>query len=560
MYHKKPVDPQLCLAFQMPFGGQLNPDNRWVKRASTIPWSQIEDLYATKFPSDRGKGAMHARISFGALMIKTYLGCSDRETLEQITENPFLQFFLGYDAFQEQAPFDPCMMTHFRKRWDASLMAQANELIVAYNLPPCGQDQDSDHSNPPTDQNPSRDQAPPQDTTPGSPASPTTPGCPATPDPQPTHGGKLLVDATCAPADITYPTDLKLLNAARELTEQMIDTMHAPRIGQKKKPRTYRKKARKQFLAAALKKRLKTKRLRAALRQQLGYVKRNLKTIKTLADEGYLKELSASQYRKLLTIGTAYEQQQQMYDTKSRRVPGRIVSISQPHVRPIPRGKAGASTEFGAKLSLSLVRGLSFVDRLDWDQYNECKDLIEQVERYRERFGMYPESVHADKIYQTRENRAYCKNKGIRMTGAKLGRPIKETAENKAALKAAQKQRRQDEIDRNEVEGKFGQGKRRYGIGLVMAKLRETSESWVHMTFVVMNVERLLFFYACIVCRAWAGDTTPAGIPGAGGGRRVSEKQKLWALGPLAPRAPSGGGPDISFGRQKIAVKSASSI
>ena len=183
MYHKKTVDPQLCLAFQMPFGGQLNPDNRWVKRASTIPWGRIEDLYATKFPSNQGKGAMNARISFGALMIKTYLDCSDRETLEQITENPFLQFFLGYESFQVQAPFDHCMMTHFRKRWDAELMAQANELILAYNLPP--RDQEPNQDDPPNQGRLQSKNA--QDTTPNnSPDIRDTSGN----DASPTHEGR----------------------------------------------------------------------------------------------------------------------------------------------------------------------------------------------------------------------------------------------------------------------------------------------------------------------------------------------------------------------------------
>jgi len=137
------------------------------------------------------------------------------------------------------------------------------------------------------------------------------------------------------------------------------------------------------------------------------------------------------------------------------------VNISQPHVRPIKRGKAGSDTEFGAKVSISLIDEISFVDRISWDNLNEGIDLIAQIEAYRKRFGCYPESVHADEIYRNRENRRYCKKHEIRLSGPKLGRPPKVTAANALELKAAKKQARQDEIDRNAVEGKFGQGKRR---------------------------------------------------------------------------------------------------
>ena len=90
-----------------------------------------------------------------------------------------------------------------------------------------------------------------------------------------------------------------------------------------------------------------------------------------------------------------------MFVQRIQRTDGRIVSISQPHVRPIVRGKAGAKVEFGAKLSASLDGGYFFLDRLDWNNFNESKHLISQVETYRQRRGCYPTSVHVDKIYRT---------------------------------------------------------------------------------------------------------------------------------------------------------------
>jgi hypothetical protein len=158
--------------------------------------------------------------------------------------------------------------------------------------------------------------------------------------------------------------------------------------------------------------------------------------------------------------------------------------------------------EFGAKLSASVVDGAVFLDRLDWDPYNESGDLVAQVKAYKQRFGCYPASVHCDTIYRTRENRKFCKKHNIRMSGPPLGRPPKQTAENTQELRDRTHQRQQDEIDRIPIEGKFGQGKRRFGLDRIMAKLPETSETVMATIFIVMNLERWLkkLFFALFFC------------------------------------------------------------
>lgn len=181
-----------------------------------------------------------------------------------------------------------------------------------------------------------------------------------------------------------------------------------------------------------------------------------------------------------------------MYDLRSNQVDHRIVSLSQPHIRPIVRGKVGASTEFGAKLSASLVEGVAFIERISWDNYNESTDFIDQIEAFRERFEKYPESVHADQIYRTRANRSFCKDKGIRLSGPALGRPPLWTEANREELQAAKKLSRADEVQRNAIEGKFGQAKRRYGLNRIMTKLPETSLASIAMTFIAMNLDKWL--------------------------------------------------------------------
>lgn len=144
--------------------------------------------------------------------------------------------------------------------------------------------------------------------------------------------------------------------------------------------------------------------------------------------------------------------------------------------------------EFGAKLSVSLVDGMAEVHRLSWEPYNECQDLKGQIERYKDRYGYYPEVVYADKTYRTRENLRYCQEYGVRLSGPKLGRPFKESEKNRAILRERRRIGRQDESAKITAEGKFGEGKRRYTLDRIGTKLRLTSESAIHLVFLVMNL------------------------------------------------------------------------
>jgi transposase, IS5 family len=299
------------------------------------------------------------------------------------------------------------------------------------------------------------------------------------------------------PADIRYPNDLGLLNQAREQTERTIDKLYKCIKDQtKKKPRTYRNKARKEYLLVAKKRKVTRNDRRKAVKKQLQYLRRNLETIDKIVNKIGLEALNRREHRLLLVAAEVNRQQLYMYENNENRIDDRIVSLTQPHVRPIVRGKSGTPVEFGAKLSASYVNGYVFLDRISWDNFNESGDLINQVEEFKQYTGAYPESVHADKIYRTKLNRSWCKEKGIRLSGVKLGRPPKTIS------KEAKKQARLDEAVRNCIEGKFGEGKRRFSLDRVIAKLANTSETAIAISFLAMNLSALLrqffvFFYGC---------------------------------------------------------------
>lgn len=116
--------------FYLPFGGKLSSENRWVKLAEMIPWDEFESTYASQFSEDMGAPAKGFRMALGALIIKEKLGISDRETVDQIRENPYLQYFFGLHEYSDTPPFDASMLVHFRKRISVDLVSAVNESVV----------------------------------------------------------------------------------------------------------------------------------------------------------------------------------------------------------------------------------------------------------------------------------------------------------------------------------------------------------------------------------------------------------------------------------------------
>ncbi len=457
MYRKAQESPITPENFELPIGTKLSAENRWVIMANLIPWEEFEEEYAKNFSEEMGAPAKTFRMALGALIIKENNRITDRETVEQIRENPYLQYFIGLKSYSYEAPFDASMLVHFRQRISLDLVNKVNEEMVKRGT----------------------EETEKQDESSGSDFEEIG---------EIKNKGKLILDATCAPADIKYPTDLELLNQTRKATELIIDTLFSRLKGKlNKKPRTHRKMARKEDLKIAKKRRPSQKERREAIRKQLQYIKRNLSHIEELIKEGAkLESLNKRQSSSLSVIKKVYEQQRQMWENKTQRVDQRIVSLTQPHIRPIVRGKAGKPTEFGAKLSVSCVDNYVFLHRISWENFNESGEFKAQVEKFKENYGCYPESVHVDRIYRTRDNRAWCKERGIRISGPPLGRPTKNVSQEQ------KKQAQDDEGFRNAIEGKFGQAKRRFSLNLVMTKLPETSETSIAITFLVINLSQLL--------------------------------------------------------------------
>ena len=474
--------------FTLPFSGRLNPNNKWIRLAKMIPWEELVGKYTRKMCKDFGRMSIKPRVAIGALIIKHFKQMSDEDIIEEIQENPYLQYFLGYSSYQLKPCFDSSLFVTIRRRLSARAIEAINEVFVlkVKELEAIESEK-------------KRSRKPPQSPKGGS-RQTTLPGITET-----TNKGKLIVDATIAPSNIKYPTDLDLLNDSREISEQLIDKLYSN--GQyEQKPRTYRRLARRDYLNVIKKKRKGRKFLRNGIRQQLQYLRRNLshidKMLITLKKNP--EALNRRELELLDIIRKIYTQQQEMYDNKSHTVKDRIVSIHQPYIRPMVRGKAGKDVEFGAKTSLSVVERFLYLDHLRWNPFNENLDLIAQVNKYRRRFGFFPAVVIADGIYGTQKNRQYLKQYKIRFSGKKLGRPPKEID---AIGQEMERLRKLEQGERNEVEGKIGTAKTRYGLGKVMTKTEATSENWIAMAIFSMNMAtalRKLLLFLVEMVKKWA--------------------------------------------------------
>jgi len=486
MIHYKSSKQQTLEGFHTPFDAQLDKNNRWVKLASAIPWDDLAAGYYKTLSPKNGRKSIDARIIIGSVILKHKLKLSDEEVVEQIKENPYFQYFIGKEGYEYKIPFVPSLFVEIRKRMGNDVFADFQQAIInevedlklkiAQQNKKVRAPKDND-DDPPTQ---------------------TTKGTDDNSEEEITHQGKLIVDATVVEQAIRYPTDLGLLNEAREKSEKIIDILYK-KTQLKIKPRTYRQIARSNYLSVVKQKKPKYKTIRKGIRQQLQYLHRNINHIHGLLDL-LAKEtnlpLKYKHMRQLWIIKHLIFQQDYMYRNKIKRCDDRIVSIAQPHVRPIVRGKQNKSVEFGSKLNVSLTTdGISYVNHIGWNNYNEGQDMELLVNDYKRQYGYYPEAVVADPLYGSRKNRKFLKGLQIRFAGKPLGRPIKITTDNEAQQKQLKKQRKEEYLMRIPIEGKFGQGKSSYSLGYIRAKTKATSESWINSIFLVMNLLVLYKFF-----------------------------------------------------------------
>jgi hypothetical protein len=478
-----PASERRLALFTTPFDQKLDPENRWVKMADMVPWDAMAKVFYSRMSKDVGRSSVDLRVVLGALLVKHIEGLSDEDAILYIQENIYAQYFVGLPSFQTRPVFVPSLFVEIRKRLGKQGALELNEAV----LKQARQLQMIRHTK--KQSRKAQDQGKDQK---GDQTTKDTPGeletnkndNPA----QESNRGTLKVDATVAPQHIGYPTDTNLLQQARLYSEALIDKLYQGSQLWGKKPRTYRRQAHKEYLAFSKKRRVSAKEIRRQRRKQLQYLRRNLGHINQMLDllkqEQEPVNWDSQDWRRFWVLQELYRQQDILHKDARKQIEDRIVNIAQPYVRPIKRGKAGKDTEFGAKLNVSETEGFLRIDQISFNNFNEGICLQQQVEDYKRLYGYYPELVLADRAYLNRENRNYLKSKDIRHSGAPLGRPPEMSAHQKL-------RRKKEQNKRSEIEGKFGQGKSKYGLDDIKTKLMDTSYACVGLIMLALNIIKM---------------------------------------------------------------------
>ena len=475
--------------FKTPFQNSLKKTNKWYKLSGILPWDKMATIYMSYMRKDSGRSTIDLRTVMGAMYIQHSLNLTDRQTIEMISENVYMQYFVGLSSFATNDIFDHSLLSIFRQRLGEQGGRELNEILLEYAIQKAAVKHRKTRKSSNQDKSKkSEDKATNTDTQQEEEECTTVPAK--------ANRGTLKVDATVVPQDISYPTDTKLLNHSREISEKIIDELYDQlRTIVKVKPRTYRRQARNKWLGFSKKRKSTSKTIGKQIKTQLNYLQRNFGHIDKLLDLAIeslsVIELSEELRKKMYVISEVYRQQKLMYESKSKKVSDRIVSISQPWVRPMVRGKAGRPVEFGAKVNLSLTEKYLTVDHSSFDAFNEGKGLIEILKLFKNRFGYYPQYALVDKIYLNKENRKFMKEHGIIHNGPALGRPKTDNHKQKANRKKKSSQR-------NHIEGKIGQAKRKYGMDRLRTKTKASSYCAIHFIALAINMLTLInngFYY-----------------------------------------------------------------
>lgn len=467
---------------------ELDKTNRWVVLGDLLPWTELEKEYNSRLDNQKkGAGNKPARMILGAMIIKHKLSLSDAETIEIIKESPYMQYFCGLHEFTEKNIFDPSLFVTIRKRiseeelnkMTVKLLNRQKRLLEEKRR----REEEEAKKN---------DEEPPT-------PEPEDPDATSFTDSQGReHKGVLKMDATCADAEMRYPVDVDIIHdGCRKVTDYIIKICETFELH---KPRTNFSHARQVYLQLVKKAKKKGKMVRDTISVMLNCLRKDIRILMDILAKNkmYYECLFMYEKRTLTAIFKMYHQQEMMFRTKTHTCADRILSIFQPHVRAIVRGKAKARTEFGAKIGASIVEGYTFIDHHSWDAYNESQDLSLQIQLFKERFGFLPATILADKIYLNKANRDILKDLEIQSYCKPLGRPPKDPPSEEMKSKMAKAVG-----GRNEIECSFGTGKRIYRANDIRAKLPDTARCWTGMCYFVKNVMKFLRELCLVLTELW---------------------------------------------------------
>ena len=288
-----------------------------------------------------------------------------------------------------------------------------------------------------------------------------------------THVG--LTDATCYESYITYPTDAKLI--WKSCTE-VFNEVNAMRKKLKlRRSRANHDKHKKDYLSySKLKKKTKRKNKKLC-RSLLKYLDRLLVQRNNLQTKHQVATYTST---RLETIEKIKQQQWSIYFGKESKILNRIVSLHKPYIRPIVRGKETKPVEFGAKMNKLQVDGISFIEYLSFDAFNEGTRYTSAIHMQKRYFGKCSQ-MGADAIYATNSNRRYSTENNIATSFVAKGKQGKNE-EQKSQMRTILGKARSTTL-----EGSFGNEKNHYLLNKIKARTKLTEIAWIFFGMLTSN-------------------------------------------------------------------------
>jgi transposase, IS5 family len=394
------------------------------KMHRAIPWDQLCSQIPAPANSVSGLGRkpwMGVKGGIGLQFLKHYLQLSDAKLIERINTDWSLQYFCGIQLRAGQAITDKDLPSHWRSYLGRYLNIDKCQQVFARRWKPYMQQTQS-----------------------------------------------LMQDATCYESRIAHPTDVKLLwhscNTVHVLIQQIRHQHHD------RKSRNNYGDRRREFLSYQ-KSRKKTRRQEKKLRKKLlKYLLRLLMLLGELCNKHHVK-LPGRKKERLSIIQQLYEQQ--VRKIHGHKIEDRIVSLAKSYIRPIIRGKEVKGVEFGAKVNKLQIDGISFIEHLSYDAFNEGTRLQKGIRLHEKLMGKC-KHISADAIYATNANRRYCKKKDIVTNFIPKGKQKPEHIEQAALMRTLLNVERSTKL-----EGSFGNEKNHYLLNKINARNQHTETCWI---------------------------------------------------------------------------------
>lgn len=418
----------------------LDMDHEIIKIAKAIDWAALSESLSKFYCPDNGRPTKPSRAKIGLLILKHLYRHSDASVVDMLKRDIYAQYLCDV-SLQEAAVFiDPSSLTCFRKQIGAEgirLIEQEalNSLQRARKI----------------------------------------------------RGRRLVVDTTVMPVNISYPTDINLLDKVRR---RAVDYLHQAKNFGAKAYRTYQRTARRIVITYQKIRHHTIKARRKVQKKLLQFSSRNIEQLNDAVQttkKSFIASMrkSKEQFTRkaetfLKTAQKILSQQKQIYYNK--KVSDRIVSVHKTHIRPMVRGKYPIAVEFGPKVLVNLRGDYLFLEDVQFNNVSDSQLLQKSLDGYKERFNHSPTQLAADRGFWSKDNRQLAEDYGIK----------KIAIENKGKSSYLENFSFRERLRRArcKIEAKISLAKRKYGLDRCLYSIEHGEEMWARLGLTAMNLKK----------------------------------------------------------------------